>query len=148
VEYGGGSESTLYISTLNQATFNDPANGSYNALSGDRMLVSDRQPLPGLPEDIPAPRTAVGIDRGGNRLILMVVDGRQPLYSLGVTLKELADLMIFYGADDAMNLDGGGSSTLVIQDTNGNARVLNSPIDNRIAGRERPVANHLGVFVR
>lgn len=147
IEYGNGPAPTLYISSGNAAAFNDPSIGAANALSGDRMLALGRQPLADLPDDIPAPRTAIGLDLGGNRLILMVVDGRQPLYSLGVTLRELAELMLFYGADSAMNLDGGGSTTLVIQDASGAARVLNSPIDNQIAGRERPVGNHLGVFV-
>ena len=47
-----------------------------------------------------------------------------------------------------MNLDGGGSSTLVVEGPDGEPRVLNSPIDNYIPGRERPVANHLGILVR
>jgi exopolysaccharide biosynthesis protein len=79
-------------------------------------------------------------------LILIVVDGRQPFYSEGVTVQEMADLMIFYGGDNAINLDGGGSSTMVIQDpATGEYRVMNSPI-NFLWGRERPVANHFGVF--
>ncbi len=45
-----------------------------------------------------------------------------------------------------MNLDGGGSSTMVVAGRDGQSRVLNSPIDNYIPGRERPVANHLGIF--
>jgi exopolysaccharide biosynthesis protein len=75
------------------------------------------------------------------------VDGRQPFYSEGITLKELADLMISLGAQNAMNLDGGGSSTMVVEGEDGRPRILNSPIDNYIPGRERPVANHLGIFV-
>jgi exopolysaccharide biosynthesis protein len=75
------------------------------------------------------------------------VDGRQPFYSEGITLNELARLMISLGAQDAMNLDGGGSSTMVVASKDGQPRILNSPIDNYIPGRERPVANHLGVYV-
>lgn len=64
---------------------------------------------------IPAthPRTAAGRTAEGD-LILMVVDGRQPA-SRGVDLEELAYLMAQVGAVDAMNLDGGGSSTLVVR---------------------------------
>jgi exopolysaccharide biosynthesis protein len=64
---------------------------------------------------IPAthPRTAAGRTAEGD-LILMVVDGRQPA-SRGVNLQELAYLMAQVGAVDAMNLDGGGSSTLVVR---------------------------------
>ena len=75
-----------------------------------------------------------------------MIDGRQPGYSEGVSLGELADLMIEYGADHAINLDGGGSSTLVVEGTDGTARILNSPIHGRIPGRERPVANQLGIY--
>jgi phosphodiester glycosidase len=148
IGYGSGSKATLYISEGNLVRFNDSSIGAYNAVSGDRMLVADRQPVASLPkDDVPNPRSAVGLDITGNRLILMVVDGRQPLYSLGVTLRELADLMIYYGADIAMNLDGGGSSTLVVKGSDGRPRVLNSPIDNYVPGRERPVGNHLGIYL-
>jgi uncharacterized protein YigE (DUF2233 family) len=71
---------------------------------------------------IPAthPRTAAGVTSDG-RLVLMVVDGRQER-SRGVNLAELADLMRSAGAVDAMNLDGGGSSTLVV-----NGHLVNRP---------------------
>ncbi len=62
------------------------------------------------------PRTAVGVDRSGKQLILMVIDGRQPDHSVGVTLPELAEAMIAQGVDDAINLDGGGSSVLAWRD--------------------------------
>jgi len=66
------------------------------------------------------PRTAAGVTRQGD-LILMVVDGRQPA-SRGVNLAELADLMRSAGCVEALNLDGGGSSTLVV-----NGRLVNRP---------------------
>ena len=77
-----------------------------------------------------APRTAIGIDDVGN-LILVVVDGRQTL-SKGLTMLELADLMHSIGARQAMNLDGGGSSTLFLD-----GKVVNKPSD----GHERKVSN-------
>lgn len=58
------------------------------------------------------PRTAAGIDADG-RILLMVVDGRQS-DSRGVSLEELAALMLEFGAVDALNLDGGGSSTFIV----------------------------------
>ncbi len=76
------------------------------------------------------PRTAVGRTAKGE-LIWLVVDGRQP-HSQGASLPELAQIMLRYDAVDAINLDGGGSSTLVVRDL-----VINSPSD----GSERPVAN-------
>jgi hypothetical protein len=81
-------------------------------------------------------------------MILMVVDGRQPNYSEGATSVELTDLMRQYGAYNVMNLDGGGSSTLAVADKQRGPQVLSCPIDGRIPDRERPVANHLGIFAR
>lgn len=67
------------------------------------------------------PRTAVGvIDE--NHLVFVVVDGRQDGYSAGVTLTELADILLDLGATTAYNLDGGGSSTMYF-----NGEVVNSP---------------------
>jgi exopolysaccharide biosynthesis protein len=147
VVYATGNESTLYLSAENAVSFTAPESGQYNAISGDRMLVENGAPTSGLDDGTVAPRTAIGLDGSGQKLIIVVVDGRQPLYSQGATLAELAEIMMYYGADTAMNLDGGGSSTLVVQGSLG-PRVLNSPIDNNIPGRERAVGNHLGIYAQ
>lgn len=90
------------------------------------------------------PRTAVGLDRDGRRLTLLVVDGRQPQLSVGMSLAELAAELIAHGCWTALNLDGGGSSTLVYRDpADARLRVLNSPSDTR----ERAVADVLGLDV-
>jgi len=78
----------------------------------------------------------------------LVVDGRQPGYSEGVTFPELADLLISYGAFTGVNMDGGGSSTMIIKGVDGDARILNSPIDQNVPGKERQVANHLGLYIK
>ena len=145
--YAEGNRPVLYISENNIAQFGKPRSKVYNAISGSHMLVVEGEPIEGLDSERPAPRTALGVDFGPDRLVIVVVDGRQPFYSEGATLTQLADLLIEYGVYTAMNMDGGGSSTLVIENENGKAEVLNSPIDSHIPGRERPVANHLGVFV-
>lgn len=137
---------TLYISTRNAFSFDAPAR-PFNAISGETLLVTGGQLIPGLNDSVTQPRTAVGFSRNGRYLYLVVVDGRQPFYSEGMTFKELGDLMVSLGAHYAMALDGGGSSTMVVEGADGHPRVLNSPIDNYIPGRERPVANHLGIFV-
>jgi exopolysaccharide biosynthesis protein len=91
------------------------------------------------------PRTAAGIDRTGTKLILMVVDGRQPKLSIGMTLHELAREMVRQGAYNAINLDGGGSSTMVYRNPKTHAlKVVNSPSDTK----ERAVAEALGITVR
>jgi hypothetical protein len=137
---------TLYISSRNGLSFDAPAK-PFNAISGETLLLMGGQLIPDLNDTVTQPRSAVGYSKNGRYLYLVVVDGRQPLYSQGMTLKELARLMQSLGADYAMNLDGGGSSTMVVENPNGQPRVLNSPIDNYIPGRERPVANHLGVYI-
>jgi len=80
-----------------------------------------------------APRSAFGIDKQG-RYIMLVADGRQKNYSTGLTLTELAQTMQKLGAVDALNLDGGGSSVMVVKD-----KVVNRPSD----GYERSVSNAL-----
>lgn len=93
------------------------------------------------------PRSAIAIDRDRRTLLLVVVDGRQPRYSVGAELDELAGLLVQLGAHEAMSLDGGGSSALVARGEDGHLRMLGSPIADRIPGRERPIANHIGVYV-
>ncbi|MCQ3937309.1 MAG: phosphodiester glycosidase family protein [Chloroflexi bacterium] len=140
-------EPTLYVSRRNEITFNQPPNRVFHALSGDRILIQGGEIVEGLDDSIVHPRTAIGVNRNGRYVILVVVDGRQPFYSAGATFRELAELLRDFDAHYAMALDGGGSSTLVAEGEDGKAVVLNSPVDNYIPGRERPVANHFGVFV-
>ncbi len=137
---------TLYMSSRNSLSFDPPAH-PYNAISGDPLLVTGGNSVADLDDHELHPRTAVGYSRNGRYLYLVVVDGRQPFYSEGMTLRELAALMVSLGAQYAMNLDGGGSSTMVVEGTDGRPVILNSPIDNYIPGRERPVADHLGISV-
>ena len=82
------------------------------------------------------PRTLAGVTATGG-LLLVTVDGRRPGYSVGMGLPEAARLMRSLGARDALNLDGGGSTTMVIR-----GRVVNRPSDR--AG-ERAVGD--GVFL-
>jgi hypothetical protein len=141
-------EPTLFISRRNALTFNKIPGRVYHAISGDRMLVQGGQPVADLDNLIPHPRTAIGTNSNGRWLYLVVVDGRQPFYSGGMTFAELADLLADLGAANAMSLDGGGSSTLVIEGPDGLPQILNSPIDQYIPGRERPVANHFGIYLK
>jgi len=93
------------------------------------------------------PRTALGLDARRRLAWLVTVDGRQPGFSEGANLDELTDILISLGARDAINLDGGGSTTMVVESANGHL-VLNRPIHTGVPGRERPSANHLGVRAR
>lgn len=86
------------------------------------------------------PRTAVGFDPHRDVLWIVVVDGRQPEHSAGMTLPELAALMEALGAEDSINLDGGGSSIMVVR-----GETVSRPSD---AEGERPVVNALGIRSR
>jgi hypothetical protein len=138
----------LYLTADNKARFNNPFSNTLNAISGSVMLVRNGKAQNNFDANDPQPRSAVGINQSGRFMILVVVDGRQPGYSLGATLDELAEIIIFHEGYNAMNLDGGGSSTLVAEGFLGQARMLNSPIDNQIPGRERAVGNHLGIWAK
>ena len=141
------SEPVLYITKTNRARFNQSPGKIYNAISGNRMIVLRGKAGTDL-EDSPQPRTAVGLDKRSKTLYIVVADGRQPGYSQGATLQELADFMIDIGAYTAMNLDGGGSSTLVKEGALNRSVLLNSPIEHNIPGRQRVVGNHLGIYAR
>ncbi len=81
------------------------------------------------------PRTAIAVS-AGRKALLITVDGRQAGYSVGMTLVELTALMTRLGATEALNVDGGGSTTMFA-----GGRVVNRPSD----GSERPVANAIAV---
>jgi hypothetical protein len=81
------------------------------------------------------PRTAIGITQDSTKLIFVTVDGRQPGYSIGLTELELGNYMKEWGCYQALNLDGGGSSTMVVRGV-----IKNSPSD---PGGERSVSNSL-----
>ena len=144
---GADPKPVMYISRRNDITFNRMPGRVFHALSGDRMLIEGGRVVPDLDDADVDPRTAIGTNKNGRWIYIVVVDGRQPLYSEGATLRELAELLEDFGAYYAMNLDGGGSSTLVVEGADGKPLILNSPIDNYLPGRERPVANHLGVML-
>ncbi|MBL1214009.1 MAG: T9SS type A sorting domain-containing protein [Ignavibacteriae bacterium] len=100
------------------------------------------------------PRTSIGFDSDSTTLYMFTVDGRQPGYSIGMTLRELSDYMVEWGVYQGLNLDGGGSTTMIAR-----GNIKNSPSD---PGGERSVSNgifivstapdddlaHLGVFPR
>ena len=89
------------------------------------------------------PRTAIGIMTDGS-WVLLVIDGRQK-DSTGFTLPELAEFMKMLGCQHALNLDGGGSSTLAV-----NGKLINSPIGHEwaLVKGERPISHALTIFSR
>ncbi len=115
------------------------------ALNGRQLLVVD-----GVPQQAsqgnnvpPAPRTAVGFSKDGTKMFVLTADGRQPAFADGLGLDELAAMMVELGAYNAVNLDGGGSTTMVARTPGGTtAEVENRPSD----GAERPDPNGLALF--
>jgi hypothetical protein len=127
-----------------------PLEDLWLVVPGFRLLLDDRRIV--VPADVADsdfggvnPRTAVGVDREGRTLWIVVVDGRQAGVSEGITLVELACLFESLGAWDALNLDGGGSTTLVLQDAEGGHDVINTPVGRGPPDTLRQVANNLGL---
>jgi hypothetical protein len=120
------------------------------AVAGRERLIVDSNSVttePGSEPDRPYSRTAVAVDKTGKTLWLAIVDGKQPLYSEGATLAELTAFFKQLGVDAALNLDGGGSATLVAK-IGSKPTILSAPIHTKIPMRERPVANHLGFYTQ
>jgi hypothetical protein len=113
-------------------------------VGGGPRLLAEGRPVPSEADAYPAdfygtrhPRTAAGL-RGDGTIILAVVDGRKPKTSVGMSIDELAALMAELGCVEAINMDGGGSSTMVA-----GGPIVNSPSD---AAGERPISDALLVF--
>lgn len=132
------------IETTAQVT--PPAADWESAVGGNTLLVVNGQIAQSPADDTACgsfcttqhPRTAVGLSAGGDGLILVVVEGRQdPIF--GMTTNRLAELMLELGAHTALNLDGGGSSAMVVSGARVSGRPANEP-------SERAVSNHLAVI--
>ncbi|WP_353259297.1 phosphodiester glycosidase family protein [Prochlorothrix hollandica] len=143
--------------------------GTTQATAGPFLVWPDRPTDLGKTPDRPYARTLAALDDRGTRLWLVVVDGKQPHYSEGATVAELWALLRELGAAVAVNLDGGGSTTLVVQGALGmgqgsgplppgnppsnpsppaKPQVVNAPIHGKWPRLERPVATHLGIYAQ
>ena len=90
------------------------------------------------------PRTAVGVSRDGDKVYLLIVDGRRDSYSIGAEYALLAKIFHIYNVYDAINLDGGGSSTFLVKDASASKgfKTRNRPTDNT---GDRKLPNGLAV---
>ncbi len=117
-----------------------------NAAGGFYAIMKNGELTPRvLSQQARHPRSAAGI--ADKILYLLVIDGRQSA-SEGATEAETALILQKFGATQAINFDGGGSSTLALRDENGSVAVLNAPVHRVIKGKERAVATCLGVRIR
>ena len=126
----------------------DPA-GIKLAVSGFSFILTDGKLM--KPDKTLHPRTFYGLSKDKKTLYIGVVDGRQPDLSFGMTCYEGAQLMKYLGAFNAVNMDGGGSTTLVTC-KGGKNKLVNSPSDAKFAKKDkykatRHVATALGVCV-
>lgn len=117
------------------------------SVTGSSILVKDGKIPEKFSFDLPyiskrQPRTVIGTSEDGSQLILVTVDGRQNS-SIGLTQLETARLMLDLGAYNALNFDGGGSTTMVGRSLGSdNLKVLNSPSD----GITRTISTAIGIF--
>ena len=110
--------------------------GVQTAISGQPLLIVAGKMVPNLIrlDDKRHPRSAIGWN--DTHIFLVVVDGRKPGLWVGMNMQEIGELMQRLGCTDAMNLDGGGSSTMWLD-----GQIMNCPSD----GSPRPVGNALVV---
>ena len=120
----------------------------YEAVGGGPVLVDDGVvPIPPDPNDLSVePRTCIGVSEDGTKVWIMVVDGRNFYYSNGMSFVELGQFMKAVGSYDAINLDGGGSSSCFVRSAPGFSaddrfEIRNWPTDG--GGVERAVCNGL-----
>lgn len=125
---------TIYFDNVVKTDITEICGGCPMLLQGGKILETQ-----GLLDHLPnrEPRTAIGYNADGTQAILLVVDGRQPGISVGVPSKDLAAIMLNLGCAEALNFDGGGSSTLYVKELG----VINTPSE----GSLRAVKN--GLFV-
>lgn len=122
----------------------EPPPDAVEVIAGSTLLAEKGKPITHENNPDRFPRTVVGLNRKGTRLVILVVDGRKPGVSIGMTFAELARKLVRLGCYTAINLDGGGSSVMAMRDpADGKYCILNTPSD----GHERAVASVLGITV-
>ncbi len=134
------------------------------AVSGNALLLKDGENVVMEKSNTRHPRSAVGTSASGKTLYLVALDGRQcsatkaangseiPAHSCGASLNELADVILNFGAANAINLDGGGSTAMIVKDPLTSAfSVANRPSDASALKLpilvERPVIDVIGISV-
>jgi len=152
VSKGNGKYDALLISKKNKVWVASPPfdlKDVHTAVGGFQIVLKDGA----VPEKLPDynkgplhPRTAAGVSGDGKFLYLLVIDGRQEEWSQGASIREVGAWLRGLGAANGINLDGGGTTTLVIAGVAGKPKVLNKPIHGNKPGTERVAGSHLGVF--
>ena len=129
--------------TFTFATFNKDDDLSHikHAISGFSTILEKGKIIARKDERL-APRTGYGLSADCKTFYILTADGRQPQYSMGLSQYEVAEMLYYLGASDALNMDGGGSTTLYIRDQAGMKRLT-----HYINGYERLVGGALGIII-
>lgn len=140
------AEASEYAGIASSVDIEEAFSGSSQVLRGGNVPFIEENDL----SDI-HPRTAVGCSKDGKTVWFMVVDGRRYTWSNGMYLEELGEVFKALGADSAINLDGGGSSTFIVRTVPGyddpdRFKVLNWPNDN--GGQERLLYNGMVIVTK
>ncbi|PTX97883.1 phosphodiester glycosidase family protein [Opitutus sp. ER46] len=162
----GTGAAVLLITRDNHATITTTAKPIavekyWTAVAGsERVLIDGVKPVfkPTKFNTTEHPRSAVGISKDGRYLILLAIDGRQPGYSIGAPMDDVAAWLLRFGAWQGLNLDGGGSTALVrasedgpmqLNKVSGAGKPHGDQSDFEVVKRvQRSNGNHLGVFAR
>jgi exopolysaccharide biosynthesis protein len=148
--FDGGSVCTVFAmmkdgtaKIMNQSQYASQKNNIQEAVGGRQALIVSGQTV-NFTDTRLEPRTAVGVSKDGDKVYLLIVDGRRDAYSIGASYALLAQIFHIYNVYDAINLDGGGSSTFLVKDATANKgfKTRNRPTDNT---GDRKLPNGLAV---
>lgn len=143
---GGGAVFVVWKDGSADITKNISAEASSNiwvAATGFNRIMTNGVSMAKATDKNLAPRTAFGLSANKRYLYLLAVDGRQEGYSLGANMGDLVSIMKFAGAAHAMNMDGGGSTSMVYWD--GTKPVMVNKHDNK--GSMRSVGGNIGIYM-
>ncbi|MBQ1338956.1 MAG: phosphodiester glycosidase family protein, partial [Thermoguttaceae bacterium] len=128
---------------IKQYSVGDDLSDIAQAVSGNKIVVQDGA-IPEFTDVKVHPRTAVGFSQDKRYVYFMTIDGRQAGFSVGAIYAQVGTQLKYLGAYQGLNLDGGGSTTFVVRDSEGEPVVLNSPC-NSTEDHLRHNANGIGV---
>ena len=128
---------------MSQSDYANMKSNIQEAVGGKTRLLTNGA-KPNFSDATYDPRTAVGVNSDYKKVILLVMDGRSSGYSDGANYSMLADILLAFGAHDAINLDGGGSSTFLIKNPSATKgfETRNKPS----GGSERAIPNGLAII--
>ncbi len=141
---------------IREANEGETFDGIQTAVAGNQIVLRDGAIVETENKDV-HPRTAIGISADKKYVFFLVIDGRQKGYSVGATYAETAELLRDFGASDGLNLDGGGSTTMVLAENpkihkkkgEWAYRVVNRPVgQSNQPGTLRYNGNHIGVLMK